>query len=109
MSYSIELRIDTGGLDPATVWEWPGMTWNLSPMYRKALGGILLTFDKMMADDMAAKLEAGLADMTDPANVEAYKALNPPNGWGDYEGAVDFIARFLEACKAHPKAFVRVF
>lgn len=36
------------------------------------------------------------------------KAHNPPNGWGDYEGLVGFVERYLEACRKYPKAKVKV-
>lgn len=29
---------------------------------------------------------------------ERFRKLNPTNGWGDYDGFVDWIASYLEAC-----------
>lgn len=39
---------------------------------------------------------------------ERFEAMNPKNGWGDYDGLVRFVADYLEACKAYPDATVRV-
>jgi len=42
------------------------------------------------------------------ADPDTYRAMNPPNGWGDYEGALAFLRRLAEACAEHPRATVRV-
>jgi hypothetical protein len=39
---------------------------------------------------------------------EHFKQLNPPNGWGDYEGFVGFVSDYLRACKENPEAEVHV-
>lgn len=39
---------------------------------------------------------------------DKFKAFNPPNGWGDYEGLVEFVANYLNACQEYPDAEVRV-
>lgn len=36
-----------------------------------------------------------------------FQAFNPKNGWGDYDGLVDFVSEYLEACKTYPEADVR--
>ena len=30
------------------------------------------------------------------------KKLNPPNGWGSYEGAIEFIHNLANDCEEHP-------
>lgn len=35
------------------------------------------------------------------------KKLNPSNNWGDYEGLVQFVEHYLEACRSYPDADVR--
>lgn len=51
-------------------------------------------------------LEAGLARLrSDPKH---YRALNPSNGWGTYEGLVRFVEGYLAACVEWPQAEVRV-
>lgn len=39
---------------------------------------------------------------------QRYQALDPENGWGNYEGLVRFTADYLAACEKHPDAMVRV-
>jgi hypothetical protein len=34
--------------------------------------------------------------------------MNPPNGWGDYEGAVGVLQEMLRQCYAHPDAILSV-
>jgi hypothetical protein len=43
--------------------------------------------------------------VADPAR---FKALNPENGWGDYDGLVKFVTDYLVACLSYPNAIVRV-
>lgn len=37
-----------------------------------------------------------------------FKAHNPSNGWGDYDGLVDFVQQYLAACERNPQADVSV-
>ena len=39
---------------------------------------------------------------------EKYKAFNPSNGWGSYEGLVKFVSNYLDACYENPDADVSV-
>lgn len=41
-------------------------------------------------------------------NPEKFTQFNPANGWGDYDGLVNFVEKYLEACKIHPSATVSV-
>jgi hypothetical protein len=51
-------------------------------------------------------LQRGLALLrSDP---ERFRTLNPPNGWGDYEGFVVWVERYLEACRENPDAEIRI-
>lgn len=38
------------------------------------------------------------------SNPERFKALNPKNGWGTYEGFVEFLYSLLETCYKYPEA-----
>lgn len=42
------------------------------------------------------------------ANPEKYRAMNPTNGWGDYEGAVDFLQKNYEALLLSDEATVYI-
>ena len=57
-----------------------------------------------MAGQLIEPLEQGLDRLkSDPAK---YKALNPSNGWGDYDGLYRFVNEYLDACRKAPKAKV---
>ena len=42
------------------------------------------------------------------ANPEKYKQYNPENGWGSYEGLLEFVKKYHEACLENPDAELRV-
>lgn len=42
------------------------------------------------------------------AEPKLYKTFNPSNGWGDYDGLVDFVTRLHNACRLYPDALVKV-
>lgn len=58
------------------------------------------------AKDILPILEQGFGKLIrDPDN---YKQYNPSNGWGSYEGLLQFVASYILACKEHPEAVIRV-
>lgn len=50
-------------------------------------------------------LKAGIAELR--SNPRRFKALNPENGWGNYEGLLAFADDCLAACEQYPDALVR--
>lgn len=56
------------------------------------------------ARNISALLQTGLAQLL--AEPARFKALNPENGWGTYDGFVPWVQRYLEACLEHPDATV---
>jgi len=54
------------------------------------------------AGQLIKPLTIGLKKLTEKPNY--YKAFNPDNGWGTYEGLVSFISDYLEACIEYPEA-----
>ncbi len=58
------------------------------------------------AAELIEPLEAGLKWLQ--ADPEIFKVYNPNNGWGTYEGLVDFVSEYLQACRDNPGADVRV-
>lgn len=58
------------------------------------------------AGQLIAPLRAGLQQLR--ADPKLFQAFNPENGWGDYEGLVQFVERYLAACEQYPEADVRV-
>jgi len=58
------------------------------------------------ASELIEPLTKGIALLeSDP---ERFKAFNPENGWGSYDGFVKWLKNYLEACKAHPHASIEV-
>lgn len=58
------------------------------------------------AKDLIKPLEAGLKKLAEKPGY--YKQFNPENGWGDYEGLVEFARKYLIACRQHPEATIEV-
>jgi hypothetical protein len=62
--------------------------------------------DVRFARELSKPLTTGLEQLR--SNPDRVRALNPSNGWGSYEGLVQFVEEYLLACKAHPSAEVSV-
>lgn len=69
------------------------------PMWRPEEIGITKAYD------LIPHLRDGLHELK--ANPERFKAFNPSNGWGSYDGLVDFVTKYLNACQENPDANVR--
>lgn len=97
MSYDIhlEMTVDIGNY-----------TSNVAPMWTKALGYRLADLHTKTADDALDDLRRAVQHMQDHPDV--YRALEPSNGWGSYDGALDYLRRLLDACTTHPEAMIRI-
>jgi hypothetical protein len=92
---------------PTTVFS-DGITHNLKPMAAEAgLSGVLWkpeAFGIQTAAQLIPLLETGLAVLrSDP---QRFRAFDSPNGWGRFEHLVNFVERYLNACRHHPEARV---
>jgi hypothetical protein len=58
------------------------------------------------AGELIEPLRKGLALLE--GDPERFKQFNPSNGWGDYDGLVEFVRRYLKACEIYPTADVSV-
>ena len=58
------------------------------------------------AEQLIPILRDGLEKLR--AEPDRYRARNPSNGWGSYEGLVAFVDKYLEACIGNPDAEVSV-
>ena len=58
------------------------------------------------AKQLVDPIAAGLAELV--SDPDRYKKLNPENGWGSYDGLVEFAQDYLGACIKYPEADVRV-
>lgn len=99
MSWDIDLVINTGIKDKM-VENVGNYTWNVSPMYTEALGYTLSELDGEKAKSVVGELQQGYMRMLD--NPQKYKKMNPPNGWGDYEGALKYLRDLIVACQENP-------
>ncbi|MGV9888355.1 hypothetical protein [Streptomyces sp. NPDC003395] len=110
MSYDISLhmQVDTGGPEPVDYCadDIGNYTANVSGMWHDALGRRLADLNGRTAGDCITELRRAVADMEN--RPDHYRAMNPPNGWGNYEGALDYLRKLHDACCAHPKATIRI-
>lgn len=58
------------------------------------------------ASELIEPLTVGLAELK--SKPGHYKHFNPKNGWGDYDGFVDWVERYLTACKEYPEGEISV-
>jgi len=58
------------------------------------------------AEQLIAPLTEGLKLLR--AEPEKFKAFDAKNGWGTYEQFIPWVVQYLEACKEHPLATVKV-
>jgi hypothetical protein len=58
------------------------------------------------AGQLIPYLEEGLKYLEE--NPDYLKAFNPQNGWGSYEGLVEFVRDYLAACKKWPSAEIHI-
>lgn len=87
------------------------ITHNLVPMAQEAGVYDVLWHPNLIgvtyAKDAIPILQRGLSYLREAP--ERFKALNPSNGWGSYEGLVEFVQKALLACEEHPDAIVRAY
>lgn len=104
MSADYWLEIDTGGPEPAVVDPSLNCTYNLGPMLRAAGFPGWQALIGAPASEVGGMLRS-VADRlrSDPVK---YREYNPSNGWGTYEGAIEFLDEFAAACAAHPRATI---
>ncbi|MFJ4808526.1 hypothetical protein [Streptomyces longwoodensis] len=110
MSYDIALylKVDTGRPEPidycaANIGNY---TANVSGMWADALGYWLADLNGRTAGDCIDDLKRAVDDMEQ--RPHHYRAMNPANGWGNYEGALEYLRELLIACCAHPKAEIHI-
>jgi len=109
MSYDVYLAIDTGGEELTSVGESFNYTYNCAPMFCKAFKekeiGLNVLHNKL-AKEAALLLRNAIIYMQD--HPKEMNKLNPSNGWGHYDTALEFLEGILTECLKHPKATVRI-
>jgi len=71
-------------------------TYNISNMYKKAMGYTLSELYGKSANEVMPILNKGISDMEE--NPEIYQEMNPINGRGNYEGALNFLRNIRYKC-----------
>lgn len=80
-------------------------TYNLAPMWRLAE----IDWDALEGKDgetVGPRIKAAAERMR--AEPEKFKALNPPNGWGDYDGLLAVLDDIVTACARSPQLVLRL-
>jgi len=78
------------------------LTYNLTPMLAAAGMPPWREFIGMRATTAGLKWANVTRELI--GDPDKYKAMNPANGWGDYDGAVKVLNALIDACIAHPDA-----
>lgn len=108
MSYDITFVIPGTTADP--VEPWRNYTSNVSRMWYDAIGADKTLGDLIDENPTPAALlpyvECGIVAMK--ADPEKYRAMNPDNGWGNYEGALAYLEWLAQGCRDYPGAEVTV-
>ena len=111
MSYDVTFYADVGAGDgnPDIADGWRNYTSNVSGMWYEALGGVTLgdlLDPEPLAKDLEPLIRKGISEMME--SPEHFRKMNPPNGWGNYEGALEFLIWIADKCREWPTARVRV-
>lgn len=78
------------------------ITYNLSPMYYKAIDEELglKKLKRMTCKNALPIINKAIQDMID--NKKEYEKLNPKNGWGTYDGLLEQFKEIREVCESNP-------
>lgn len=96
MSWTFNIEVHVGNDKWKSLDYSANMTYNVSPMYYDAfddLGGIRV-LDKRECAAAVPDIVAAIERME--ADPDKYKAMNPKNGWGDYDGALKLLHTLKE-------------
>jgi hypothetical protein len=108
MSYDVYFESDAAEEGAEWADPWRNYTSNTSAMWADALGenlGDLIERCSRPADLLPHVVRGILAMRADPAK---FAAMNPKNGWGNYEGALAYLEWLAAACRYYPERKVRV-
>ena len=106
----MSLDVQLTAVRRTSVYGWSNLTHNLGPMAEEA--GLYMHLWRpeelglTKASQLIPTLRAGLRELLD--HPDRFREFNPENGWGTYEGLVEFVTEYLAACEANPDADVEV-
>lgn len=110
MSYDIGIIVDGHVIDGDDIWledfagdQHANHTSNAWRSYAVAIpAGALYELDEMPCSDAAEQLAAGVEHME--KNEVQHRELEPSNGWGSYESALQYLRFALALCRTFPSA-----
>lgn len=107
MSYDVSVDVPTGPTHSVEAF-WRNYTSNVAFMWRESLDlpDGLRSLDGAPCSEAAGVLAAAVERMT--ARAAEYRQKEPTNGWGNYDGALDFLAAIARAAAEHPRGVIRV-
>lgn len=115
MSYDFDIKVPTGrGDEFVTIAEW-NCTSNVSPMWTKALAAVGfedglgdLIEQRGRADAQGVVVLCARASSYMLTHRADFEAMNPPNGWGNAEGAYEVLAWLAGQLDGRTAAIVTV-
>ena len=75
-------------------------TYNVGPMVYEACGDGPNQWSGSLCSELKGKITYCIIQMI--LEREKYEAMNPPNGWGDRLGCIEFLIRVRDACDKYP-------
>lgn len=99
MSCSVWLE-ETPGQEVAYLYD--GITYNLARMFQEASGMRFTDLGGRSGAECGRILRAALQRLV--SDPERFEALNPPNGWGDYDGLVHETVKAAIVAARYPNA-----
>jgi hypothetical protein len=111
----MSLDVDLMVTQPVSVYSG-NITHNLNSMAAAVVLSNGLTLYQILwrPDEHGLKFASEISELLDEgwnillSDPEKYEKYNPPNGWGSYEGLVDFVYKYRNACWDNPDAELRV-
>jgi hypothetical protein len=106
MSWDIWLVTEVDGHD-ISVGDSFNYTHNCNPMIREAgLTEWPYEVDGWRAGELAERLDEAIRNLE--ADPKKYRAMNPENGWGDYDSLVARLRDVRDQCRTYPSTTVRM-
>jgi hypothetical protein len=113
MSYDVSFRRNVENMEGELYLnESYNMTSNVNPMYHAAGLGLgdpdfwIGYLDKKSTKEVAAILIPVYGWLV--AHPDEMRELEPKNGWGSYETALQFLREIYDTCLDHPECFLEV-
>lgn len=101
--------LDIGNNRTIEIFDSINYTYNVAPMYYRAFQSFgeeenkgIRKLENLTGEEAKPLLEEAIEKMK--GNIDAYKILNPKNGWGTYEGVLSILTQLLRWAEYAPKA-----